>query len=401
MVLMSALLLSLLVMTCSAQSDQSSLQVPLALFFDTKFDQALPLLKELSDKDHTNVDARTWLAETYRRLGRKDEAILSARIALSLSPSSSFAHLVLAQASYPNIDTISVHVTKAVECDSTDPNAWLMMWGEAIRNADPVLRNRSLRKLVETGFFTKAALAYGRAELATLPANSIFITNGDMDTYPAQAVQVVEDLRADVAVIEREHLGIPWGCRFIRDHQKVPLPFSDTQLDFMKDTADNTGGVITRSDIVFKALLDQKRKGQMLRPIALAPTVEQKFYSAERDHFKYQGMFYLWEPLRDDGIADTLALRRCLAGIEPDSFSGPWASEKDRSPIRRYYTKEIVQVLFQIALTYSEALVKAKRLDEAEKTLQWLESFEKNTELGRVSIGEIARLRDAIKQHSR
>jgi len=49
------------------------------------------------------------------------------------------------------------------------------------------------------GFLHQAALAYGRAELRTLPPDALLLTNGDMDTYPAQAVQVTEGFRTDVA----------------------------------------------------------------------------------------------------------------------------------------------------------------------------------------------------------
>lgn len=378
-----------------------SLDKPLALFFESKFEEAIPLFQQVIVEERNNENALTWLAETYRRLGRKEDAIQTARLALGLNPCHSPAHLVIAQASYPNIDTLSAHLARAVECDSTDPNAWLMMWGEAIRRADPRLRNTSLMKLVETGFFTEAALAYGRAELQNLPENAILFTNGDMDTYPAQAVQVAEGFRPDVAVIEREHLGISWGYRFIRDHQNVSLPFPDAQLDFMKDSTDASGNTISASDQVFRALIAQHGNGVALRPIAVAPTVEEGFYSWDKEHFKYQGMFFLWQPHHDDGIADTAAIRRCLAGIDPESFAGPWAGMKDRSPVRRRYTKEIARILFQMALTYSEALIHAGRFAGAEMTLRWLESFEERTELGSVSTEEILGLRKAISNGGR
>jgi hypothetical protein len=221
-----------------------------------------------------------------------------------------------------------------------------------------------------------------------------------MDTYPAQAVQVAEDFRTDVAVVEREHLGINWAYRFIRDHQNVPLPFPDTQLDLMRDSSDASGNLVTKSEQVFRALIDQKMKGTMQRPITLAPTVEESFYSWNKEHFKYRGMFFLWQVVHDDGIVDTTALRRCLSGIEPESFAGPWASMKDRSPIRRYYTKGIVRILFSIALTYADELIKADRHVEAEQTLQWLENFEIKTELGQVSTKEIAGLRNSIKKRT-
>ena len=390
--------LFLATVSSKAQTELSVLDKPLALFFEIKFQQALPLFEQIVEKDPKNAEARTWLAETYRRMGKIDEAIENARKALSLNPRSSFAHIVIAQASYPNNDTVLAYVKSAIECDSTDPNAWLMMWGEAIRHADPALRNKTLRKLVETGFFTKASLAYGRAELRNLPPDAILITNGDMDTYPAQAVQVSEGFRTDVAVIERGHLDINWGCRFVRDHQNVPLPVSDTDLDSMKDTTDTRGQKLTKSDQIFRGWVEQKLRGDFQRPIALAPTVEETFYDWNKEHFHYRGMYFLWQAEKVGRTRDTAAIRECLDGIDPDEFTGPWASLKDRSPVRRYYTKGIVRVLSRVALTYSIELMRAKRFADADQTLRWLEVFEKRTELGEVSTNEIQELRKLLNR---
>jgi len=43
-------------------------------------------------------------------------------------------------------------------------------------------------------------------------------------------------------------------------------------------------------------------------------------------------------------------------------------------------------------------LITAKRFDEAEKVLQWLEAFEKRTELGAASTDEIMQLRELMKR---
>jgi len=54
-----------------------------------------------------------------------------------------------------------------------------------------------------------------------------------------------------------------------------------------------------------------------------------------------------------------------------------------------------------MALKYSEEMVKADRPGEAERTLQWLEQFEANTEEGRVSTREITSLRNSMRARSR
>jgi hypothetical protein len=58
-------------MTGSAQSVHSELDSALALFFQTRIVQALPLFEAVVQKDAHNDVALNWLAETYRRLGRK------------------------------------------------------------------------------------------------------------------------------------------------------------------------------------------------------------------------------------------------------------------------------------------------------------------------------------------
>ena len=385
-------------LSAGAQEVRPALEKPLALFFTLDFDRALPLFASAAAGQPDDPVAKTWLAETFRRLGKTDTAILLARQSLAAAPCYSFAHLVIAQSSYQNSDSVLAHVRRAIECDSTDPNGWLMMWGEAIRLGDPGLWQHTLRKLVETGFFTRAALAYGRAELRDLPPDAILLTNGDMDTYPAQAVQAAERYRTDVAVIEREHLGIDWACRFIRDHQRVQLPVTDAELEVMGEIQDSGGDRFSKAQQILQGWIKRKQEGAFARPIALAPTVDEGFYAFDKDHFKDQGMFLLWQEGTVPAEVDTVALRRCLAGIIPDDFVGPWASQKDRSPVRRFYTNRIAKILFRIALTYSVALIGAGRYTEAEENLQWLEVFERSTEIGDVSAAEIGRLREAMKK---
>ena len=79
------LLQFLVVLTCSAQLEQPNLDKPLALFFENRFQQVLPLFEDITNNYPENVEARTWLAETYRRLGRTDDAIRTARTVLDLN----------------------------------------------------------------------------------------------------------------------------------------------------------------------------------------------------------------------------------------------------------------------------------------------------------------------------
>jgi tetratricopeptide (TPR) repeat protein len=238
----------------------TSLDEALSLYRENKLEQALPLFRQLVAEDSDNAEKYVWLAETYRRLDKKEDAVKSARRALELNPRSSFAHTVVAEASNPvmgdwaqaNSDSTWFHVMKAVDCDSTDGNPWLLVWGEAIHRGEPPMMRKALRRLVETGFLTKAALAYGRWMLRALPEKAILLTNGDMDTYPPCAVQEVEGFRRDIVIVNRGTLNTKWYARFIRGYAGVPLPVDDAQLQHLEAYKDQQGKLVTPSDQIFR-----------------------------------------------------------------------------------------------------------------------------------------------------
>lgn len=383
--------LCLLVGSASIACTQSN--DALALFFQTRYTEALPLFERTATAHPEDMETRTWLAETYRRLGKNDEALRTAYSVLAHGDCSSFAHCVIAQASIGNADSLRTHVRAAVACDPVDPNVWLMMWGEAMKENDPALHDTCIRKMVETGFFTTAALAYGRTELRRLPEHAILFTSGDMDTYPALAVQVTEGFRTDVAVVEREHPGIAWARRFLRTYKNVPFPRPESELASWKETTDSTGTITPVADRIFRAMIDANLPGSVSRPIAIAPTVDPAFYSTHAKGFRNHGMFMLWEGTCQNDVPDTAALRACISDVRTEEFTGAWTSTKDRSPVRRFYTNRIAGVISGLYLTYAEALIRAGRPADADEMLHRGEAFESRMVMGLISGDEIARLR--------
>ena len=173
------LLIPILAVGGSSQR-QPDLDAGLDLFRQNRIKEALPLFQRAASRDATNAEALAWLAETHRRLGDKNEALKIAQQSLQIQPRNSFAHLVIAEALFPyggtpaEYDTVWYHIDQAVACDSTDGNAWQMMWAEGIFKGDLALFQKVLRKMVETGFLTETALAYGHWELQCLPPGWCF-----------------------------------------------------------------------------------------------------------------------------------------------------------------------------------------------------------------------------------
>ena len=399
------ILVSLLSSFTGCRKNQpATLEEVLLLYRENKLEQALPLFEQLVAQDTNNAEKCVWLAETYRRLGKKEEALKKARLALILNPKSSFAHTVIAEVSNPvmgewsqaNSDTTWFHLMKAIECDSTDGHPWLLIFGESMHRGKPEMVRRSLRSLVEAGFLTKAALAYGRWMLRALPEDAILLTNGDMDTYPPCAVQEVEGFRKDVVIVNRGTLETKWHARFIRDYKRVKLPVDDTWLEQFEVHRDSQGNLVTLSDEIFRKWIEQKSKGFFDRPIAVAVTVDELYWSKFKNNMRFAGAFLQWQDTAAAKIIDTTSMLKSLEGVSPDSFSGPWVSERDRSPIRRMYTKNLVRNVTEVAIMCSEMLLRSKRISDANHWVQWADELERNTELGPVFSERIAQLKENI-----
>ncbi|NUM64335.1 tetratricopeptide repeat protein [candidate division KSB1 bacterium] len=162
------------------------------LYRQNKLTEALPLFEQALSKMPSDAEAHAWLAETYRRLGRREEAVSLARRALALAPCNSFAHTVIADAYNPmygiwesaDSDSTWTHLQRAVACDSTDGNAWVNMWTEAMRRGETAIAGRTLATAAKAGFFAPAALAYCRWMLQNLPEQALLVTNGDSRPRP-------------------------------------------------------------------------------------------------------------------------------------------------------------------------------------------------------------------------
>jgi len=377
----------------------TDLEKGLALFNRNQLGDALPLFELAAEHDDQNADAFAWLGETLRRLGRKDEAVAAARRALSLEPCHSFAHVVLADAfkpqydKWPGADAESAwnHAKKAVECDPSDGNAWLGVWSGSIERGDRNLEECALEAIVDTGFLTPTILAYNRWVLVNLPENSILLTNGDMDTYPAVALQEVDDLRNDVAVVNLPMLNIGWYARFISQRYGIPLFCSDAELQELAPIKQKDGSILMTSTQIVRGWLKMQQDGSLERPIAVAVTVSDRgFEPGIKERLLYCGPFYLCRPGSTGDTVDNDRLRESILGIDPGKFTGPSVSEMDRSPVRRNSTPDIRRNLIAATLYYVKSLSEEGRFEET------LDCLDLAVELDRVT-GSDPKIRQAIE----
>jgi len=362
------------------------LNAALVLYRQNHLAAALPLFVQAAAADSTNPTTLAWLAETLRRLEKGDSAVAVARRALALSPCHAFAHTVMGAAYNPwyrmgldNYDSTWVHLRRAVECDPNDGNAWLNLWGEALRRGDRRLETQSLRRLVETRFLSRTALSYDRWLLRDLPPNTVLVASGDLDTYPALALQVVERLRPDVVVVNSGMLHLWWYVQEV--HAKYGLPFPGDSATLAARPICGSGGADTvcLGDLVLQEWRRLAAEEKLTRPLVV-----------EWDSMLPQGPGVLVRigPVamlrsRSESLVDTAAVWRSLRGIDGTDFADPIVTPNDRGAIRIASAAEqgLQLHVAWTAVVYGGALMQGGRVRDARDLLEWLRRFVRDSRL--------------------
>jgi len=402
--LLAAFAFSLTAGGCS-DADSPTLDESVEVFLSNDIRAARSMLAGAARREPDNPDARAWYAECLRRHGDLDMAYREAAAALASDPHHGFAHTVVGDLFSPRLsswdradaDSAWSHFLLAVSADPDDGNAWSSIWIQSMKRGDADFERRAATAMIESGFLTPSLLAYNRWQLENLPPNAILMTNGDMDTYPAVALQEKEGLRQDVAVINRSLLNLAWYVRSRAGKYGLPLPFSDEDLDGVTHYRDIDGDIVTGSDQIIAGWIEMRRRGELDRPLCAALTLpDYGFTEDSLERLVFCGSYYEYAPCPQKYNDDMSEIRRSLSSVRPEDFLGPFASEIDRSPVRRSGTDNLAQNVTASMLRYARLLVRDGNLDEARKVLRNAERFDSGIRAGGNFEDEFDSLREDI-----
>ena len=186
-------------------------------------------------------DARAWVewGNALRYSGRRDEADAKYRRAFEID--SLDAAAVEAYAT----TTMSVHkegtewmtahqmLARSLARDPGYVRTLYALWYSSLRAGDTALANRCLRGMVESGDMPRPLLEYGANMLEGAPLHAIVLTNGDNDTYPALAYQLLTGRRPDVAITNLSLLNTVWYIRYLKG-QGFPITLSESEIEALK-----------------------------------------------------------------------------------------------------------------------------------------------------------------------
>jgi len=338
----AALALVLVIFSCSDNDTAGTLLKGTELFYANKLTDAREVLEKAHTLDPNNDEVACYLAETLRRLKMFEQSRSLAREVLARDDCNSFAQTVLAATYEPmwsddanvSADSCWSHASAAVKCDSTDGNAWLLIWSQAMERGEIEKEEQALAALMKLDFFSKPVLEYNRWVLESLPPDAILVTSGDLDTYPAAALQQVKGIRPDVAIVNISLLNTDWysGCLHALYH--LPQPLADQSGEGVKPYKEGDE-IVTAAMQRLEGWLAQEGDGKLTRPLVFAATISPNSLPKNlRDNLQLEGAYFSIGGAQS--TSDELThLKAAFDSANLGILSQSAISLQDRSPVRR------------------------------------------------------------------
>ena len=222
----------------------------------------------------------------------------------------------------------------------------------------------------------------------------MLLTNGDLDSYPLWAIQELERVRPDVAVVNYHLLSLSWYTRMVLDRLRVPISYPDAVLDALApEWAGPEGRVVPVAEKIVRGWLDLQQAGSFRRPLAVATTVPLGSLPAgSGPRLALAGSAWICHAAAVNSEIDVDAVGKSLEGVRAADFTGPRVSESDRSPIRRGAAPLSDNILAAWA-RYAQSLIDRGDRSAALKSLDRAEEFARKTGAAASLLSSIEDLR--------
>jgi tetratricopeptide (TPR) repeat protein len=149
---------------------------------------------------------------------------------------------------------------------------------------------------------------YAYNMLAGLEPDAIIFTYGDNDTFPLWYIQTVEGYRTDVRVANLSLLNTSWYIRQLRDEEpKVPMTYTDAEIDRIRPLALKGGGVAWKRDQVVNHII---QTAMWKRPIYFAVTVSPEAWRPYNDYLVMEGMVRKLHPYKGTELDNSYMIAR-------------------------------------------------------------------------------------------
>ena len=180
---------------------------------------------------------------------------------------------------------------KAVELDPTYLDPWFALVINYMANKDEVKLKEALNNLLAGGAVSDEILDYNYNVLSLLEKNSILITNGDNDTFPAWILTEILKFRPDVKIVNRSLLNTKWYPNIIMDTGVLEF-ISESKLKVLRTESDENIKTKKMEAPKFGPYCDTlitkivEKASEVNTPVYFASTV---YYTDQLERYKDKG----------------------------------------------------------------------------------------------------------------
>jgi tetratricopeptide (TPR) repeat protein len=238
-----SLLLLTFLFSCSTENWESVRTKTDEALREKNYSKAIEYLEEVLSREPQNAEAHYYLGQTYRMMIFSDGGMLQ-KINMPYAEKSSeqFRKTIEISPEYEGRTLVEPMVIGGMYVG--DPHTKILsIWASVamnyLYNNKPDSAKWAFKHGQSEGAFYPAIMEYNKNIMASCEKNAILFTDGSNDTFPMWFLQLVENYRTDITVVNLSFIRVLWYIKQLKNEypfgeNNLFITLTDTEIDSLR-----------------------------------------------------------------------------------------------------------------------------------------------------------------------